>query len=99
MAETVEPLIPSQSPHALETPEPKKQRLATARKAAPQRLFQDKESYRWVEALAKIEQKVSTSTRVIHVFGPEGDIAQVFDFCAPAATPPKFWCGLLTTAV
>lgn len=82
-----------------ETPEQKKQRLATARKAAPQRLFQDKESYRWVEALAKIEQKVSTSTRVIHVFDPEGDIAQVFDFCAPAATPPKFWCGLLTTAV
>ena len=79
MAETVEPLIPSQSPHALETPEPKKQRLATARKAARQRLFKDKESYRWVEALAKIEQKVSTSTRVIHVFDREGDIAEVFD--------------------
>lgn len=62
-----------------ETPEQKKQRLATARKAARQRLFKDKESYRWVEALAKIEQKVSTSTRVIHVFDREGDIAEVFD--------------------
>lgn len=62
-----------------ETPNQKKQRQATARKAARQRLFQDKESYRWVEALTKIEQKVSTSTRVIHVFDREGDIAEVFD--------------------
>ena len=82
-----------------ETPEQKKQRQLIARKAARQRPFQDKESYRWVEALTKIEQKVNSSTRIIHVFDPEGDIAQVFDFCAPAATPPKFWCGLLTTAV
>ncbi len=68
MAETVEPLIPSQSHHALETPEQKKQRQLIARKAARQRPFKDKESYRWVEALTKIEQKVNSSTRVIHVF-------------------------------
>ncbi|MDG3496033.1 IS4 family transposase, partial [Pseudanabaena catenata USMAC16] len=34
-----------------ETAAAKKQRLALARKAARQRLFKDKESYRWVEAL------------------------------------------------
>lgn len=65
-----------------ETPTPKKQRQALARKAARQRAFEDKESYRWVEALTKVEQKVGTSTRVIHVFDREGDIAEVFD-CVP----------------
>lgn len=62
-----------------ETPVQKKQRQATARKAARQRPFTEKESYRWVEALTKIETKVSSSTRVIHVFDREGDIAEVFD--------------------
>lgn len=70
---------PKAKPPLDETPQQKKQRQATARKAARQRLFKDKESYRWVEALTKIEQKVSTSTRVIHVFDREGDIAEVFD--------------------
>jgi hypothetical protein len=62
-----------------ETPIQKKQRQAIARKAARQRPFKEKESYRWVEALIKIEKKVSTSTRVIHVFDREGDVAEVFD--------------------
>ncbi len=62
-----------------ETPIQKKQRQAIARKAARQRPFKEKESYRWVEALTKIEKKVSTCTRVIHVFDREGDIAEVFD--------------------
>lgn len=51
-----------------ETPKQKKQRQAIARKSSRQRAFKEKESYRWVEALTKIEQKVNNSTRVIHVF-------------------------------
>lgn len=62
-----------------ETPEQKKQRRAAARKAARQRPFKDKESYRWVEALTEIEKEVSTRTHIIHVFDREGDIAEVFD--------------------
>lgn len=62
-----------------ETPKQKKQRQATVRKVARQRAFKEKESYRWVEALTNVEQKVGTSTRVIHVFDREGDIAEVFD--------------------
>ena len=70
---------PKAQPPKDETPEQKKQRQATARKAARQRPFKDKESYRWVEALIKIEKEVSTSTHVIHVFDREGDVAEVFD--------------------
>ena len=62
-----------------ETPIQKKQRQAIARKVARQRPFTEKESYRWVEALTKIDTKVSSSTRVIHIFDREGDIAEVFD--------------------
>jgi hypothetical protein len=62
-----------------ETPEQKKQRQKIARKAARQRPFEQKESYRWVEALTELEQQVESSTRVIHVFDREGDITEVFD--------------------
>jgi hypothetical protein len=62
-----------------ETPEQKKQRRKIARKAARQTPFDQKESYRWVEALTELEQKVENSTRVIHVFDREGDITEVFD--------------------
>ena len=70
---------PKAQPPLDETPDQKKQRRATARKVARQRLFKDKESYRWVEALTKVENEVSTSTRIIHVFDREGDVAEVFD--------------------
>ncbi len=70
---------PLAQPPLNETLKQKKQRQATARKAARQRPFKDKESYRWVEALTKIEQKVNSSTHVIHVFDRGGDIAEVFD--------------------
>ena len=50
------------------------------------RSFQEKESYRWVEALSEVEKLLSenqetlpTSPKVIHVFDREGDIAEVFD--------------------
>ena len=66
-------------PPADETPEQKKQRQAKARKAKRARPFEDKESYRWVEAMTKLEQLVALSTLVIHVFDREGDIAEVFD--------------------
>lgn len=70
---------PKAKPPKNETPTQKKQRHTLARKAARKRLFKDKESYRWVEALTKVEKKVSSSTRVIHVFDREGDITEVFD--------------------
>lgn len=62
-----------------ETAAAKKQRQAIARKAARQRPFEEKESYRWVEAMTEVEHEVSNSTRVIHVFDREGDITEVFD--------------------
>lgn len=62
-----------------ETPEQKKQRRAKARKANRARPFEEKESYRWVEAMTLVEQRVAPSTRIIHVFDREGDIAEVFE--------------------
>jgi hypothetical protein len=62
-----------------ETPEQKKQRQASARKAARQRPFSEKESYKWVEALSEVEKTVESNTRVIHVFDREGDSTEVFD--------------------
>jgi len=70
---------PKQKPPKDETPEQKKKRQAKARNEARKRPFEEKESYRWVEALTTIEKNVSKSTRVIHVFDREGDIAEVFD--------------------
>jgi hypothetical protein len=62
-----------------ETQWQKKQRQASARKAARQRPFTEKESYKWVEALCAVEQQVEANTRVIHIFDREGDLAEVFD--------------------
>lgn len=65
-------------PPADETPEQKKHRQTQARKAKRARPFEQKESYRWVEAMTTLDQQVAPSTRVIHVFDREGDIAEVF---------------------
>nr|WP_322657114.1 IS4 family transposase [Dendronalium sp. ChiSLP03b]MDZ8203444.1 IS4 family transposase [Dendronalium sp. ChiSLP03b] len=62
-----------------ETPTQKKQRQAQARKEARNRPFEQKESYKWVEAISTVESLVSHHTRVIHVFDREGDITEVFD--------------------
>jgi hypothetical protein len=70
---------PKAKPPQDEIAEAKKQRQALARKAARQRLFKDKESYRWVEAMTAVEHQVSSSTNVIHIFDREGDITEVFD--------------------
>ena len=69
---------PAKAP-ASETAAAKKKRQAQRRKALRSRAFIEKESYRWVEAMTTVEQKVSDSTRIIHVFDREGDIAEVFD--------------------
>lgn len=70
---------PKQKPPKDETPTQKKKRQAVARKEARNRPFEQKESYRWVEALTTVENLVSKSTRVIHTFDREGDITEVFD--------------------
>jgi Transposase DDE domain len=62
-----------------ETPEQKKARQAKTRKENRARPFVEKESYRWVEAMTMAEEMVASSTRVIHVFDREGDIAEVFE--------------------
>jgi hypothetical protein len=61
-----------------ETPTQKKKRQAATRKLARNRPFEEKESYRWVEALTTVENLVSKHTRVIHTFDREGDITEVF---------------------
>lgn len=62
-----------------ETLEQKKQRQAAARKAARARPFQEKESYRWAEAIDTVELQGGPSSRVIHIFDREGDIVEVFE--------------------
>lgn len=62
-----------------ETSAQKKKRQAATRKLARNRPFEEKESYRWVEALTTVEKLVSKHTRVVHVFDREGDITEVFD--------------------
>ena len=62
-----------------ETPEQKKQRQKESRKIARQRPFEEKESYKWVEAIVELEKQVDAQTKVIHVFDREGDITEVFD--------------------
>ena len=70
---------PKQKPPKDEAPTQKKKRQAESRKAARKRPFEQKESYRWVEALTTVESLVSKSSRMIHVFDREGDITEVFD--------------------
>ena len=79
MAKTVESGTEAQTPSKDETPKQKKQRQASARKAARQRPFREKESYKGVEALVAVDKQVEGNTRVIHIFDREGDIAEVFD--------------------
>ncbi|GJD22633.1 hypothetical protein RIVM261_075890 [Rivularia sp. IAM M-261] len=64
----------------------KKKRLKQERLRAKNRAFEEKESYRWVEAFQKINKLFNSLeiayggllSRVIHVFDREGDIAEVF---------------------
>lgn len=70
---------PKPKPPLDETSTQKKKRQAAARKEARNRPFEQKESYKWVEALTTVENLVSQHTRVIHVFDREGDITEVFD--------------------
>jgi len=70
---------PKQKPPQNETPAKKKKRQAAARKEARKRPFEEKESYRWVEALTTVESLVSKHTRAVHIFDREGDITEVFE--------------------
>jgi len=67
------------NPPGDEPAEQKKQLRANARRRARKRPFKEQESYRWVEAMETVELRVPPSTRVIHVFDREGDIAEVFE--------------------
>jgi hypothetical protein len=69
---------PKQKPPQDETPTQKKKRQAAARKKARNRPFEQKESYRWVEALTTIEKLVSKHTRVVHAFDASCVISQKF---------------------
>jgi hypothetical protein len=62
-----------------ETDVQKEQRRKSARKAARQRPFAEKESYKWVEAMVESDKEVEANTRIIHVFDREGDISEVFE--------------------
>ena len=70
---------PKQKPPKNETPAKKKKRQAAARVEARKRPFEEKESYRWIEALTTVESLTSKHTRVVHIFDREGDITEVFD--------------------
>lgn len=70
---------PRLKPPEKETVAQKKKRQAKESKESRQRPFVEKESYRWVEAQKTVEQKVAPSTRKIHIFDREGDIAEVFE--------------------
>ena len=65
-------------PPSNETRSQKKKRQAKERKAKRERAFEEKESYRWVEAMEQTETSVRLTPRLIHVFDREGDIAEVF---------------------
>jgi Transposase DNA-binding/Transposase DDE domain len=69
-----------------ETSAAKKKRLKKERLREKNRAFEEKESYRWVEAFQKVNQLFNglempnggLLSRVVHVFDREGDIAEVF---------------------
>jgi hypothetical protein len=68
-----------EKPPTDETAKQKKERQKAQRKVARQKPFEEKESYKWVEALKQSDKQVERSTRVIHVFDREGDVSEVFD--------------------
>lgn len=76
---------PTQPPQQ-ETPQQKKQRLQQARQLKKKRPIEEKESYRWVEALQEVDELFKNChqagvsiPKVIHVFDREGDMAEVFE--------------------
>ena len=69
---------PKPKPLKDETPSQKKKRLSSARKEARNRAFEQKESYRCVEALTTVEKLVSRHTRVVHAFDASCVILQKF---------------------
>ncbi len=84
---------PKVKPPSNEAPEQKKARIAAQGKASRERPFEQKESYRWVEALAAVHKQlkpakeqlaepavmIGAQRQIIHIFDREGDIAEVFE--------------------
>ena len=68
-----------------ETPAQKKKRQAAARKGKRKRPFEEKESYRWVEAFREVQnifnqlEESHLKPKIIQVFDREGDISEVFE--------------------
>ena len=74
-----------------ETVAQKKVRQVQERKVQRERPFEEKESYRWVEAIKEVKERyekpenncpklpfIHPEARIVHVFDREGDIAEVF---------------------
>ncbi len=62
------------------------------------RAFEEKESYKWVEAIKKVpeilqEVSANNESKVVHIFDREGDISEVFE-----AVQKREKCGLLVRA-
>ena len=90
---------PKSKPPLDETPTQKKQRQAAARIEARNRPFEQKESYKWVEALTTVKNLVSQNTQVIHVFDARCVISQKFLIKLVNFNTLEFWFARLITAV
>ena len=90
---------PKPKPPIDETRTQKKQRQAAARIEARNRPFEQKESYKWVEAMTTVESFVSQDTRVIHVFDRESVILQKFLIKFVNSSVPELWFVWLITVV
>ncbi|MDJ0591776.1 MAG: IS4 family transposase [Pleurocapsa sp. MO_226.B13] len=76
----------------------RKHKITTKKKEKKGKGFEEKESYKWVEALKKVPEvleKVSSNNdqKVIHVFDREGDISEVFEEVQKQSN-----CGVLIRA-
>lgn len=77
----------------------KRERKITGfKKRTKAKVFEEKESYKWVESLEKVpeiweEKGLTNSTKVIHIFDREGDISEVFEIAQKQQN-----CGVLIRA-
>ena len=76
----------------------RKHKVTTKKKRKKEKGFEEKESYKWVEALKKVPElleKVSNNNdqKIIHVFDREGDISEVFE-----EVQKQSKCGVLIRA-
>lgn len=62
---------PKAKPPSNETPEHKKERLAKERKAAREKPFEEKESYRWVKAIKAVENQFEAAEKKLKATGEQ----------------------------